>query len=119
MRLEELDYYYRKFKQDDDVYHNLMQHRIENVLLVSCLFDAYVLEKDGFLSEQIYGEYRMLDLTTAPRITTVNFSDDVVQLIEEKQFDLVIIMMRMGASTPFEMSKKSARCVLTCRCCCF
>ncbi len=106
MRLEELDYYYRKFKQDDDVYHNLMQHRIENVLLVSCLFDAYVLEKDGFLSEQIYGEYRMLDLTTAPRITTVNFSDDVVQLIEEKQFDLVIIMMRMGASTPFEMSKK-------------
>jgi CheY-like chemotaxis protein len=106
MRLDELDYYYRKFKQDDDVFHNLMQHRIQDVLLVSCLFDAYVLEKDGFLSEQIYGEYRMLDLTTAPRITTINFSDDVPRIIEEQHFDLVIVMMRMGTTSPFEMSRR-------------
>ena len=104
MDLQELNYYYNKFKFGEDNFHNLMQNRIKEILLISSFFDAFVLEQDGRLSEQIYGEYRQLDLSTAPRITTIPFSEDILQIMREKHFDLVIIMMRFSDITPNELA---------------
>jgi CheY-like chemotaxis protein len=102
---QELTYYYNKFKYGEDNLHSLMQHRVKEILLISSFFDAYTLEMDGRLSEQIYGEYRTLDLSMAPRITTVPFTEDIYSLIEEREFDMVFIMMRIGNMTPFELCK--------------
>jgi Pyruvate phosphate dikinase, AMP/ATP-binding domain len=106
MKPGELSYYYSKFKYGEDIFHHLMQQRVKEILLVASFFDSYVLEQDGRLSEQIYGDYRQMDLMMSPRITTVSFSDDVMAAMDEKEFDAVIIMMRVGTITPYELSRK-------------
>lgn len=37
-------------------FHNLMRHRIEEVLLVASPYDAFILEEDGPFSEQLFSE---------------------------------------------------------------
>ncbi|OPX25772.1 MAG: hypothetical protein B1H05_03305 [Candidatus Cloacimonas sp. 4484_140] len=107
MKLEELDKYYNKFKFGEDIFHNLMKRRVKEILLISNFYDAYILEQDGRLSEQLYGEYKQLNLTNEPRITTIPISKskDITEKLKTKEFDLVIIMMRMGEITPFELSR--------------
>ena len=95
MNFDDLTYYYNKFKFGDENFHKLMQKRISSILLISSVFDAYVLEKDGLLSEQIYGEFKQLDLSIAPRIKHVTFSDDVLEVIDSGKYDHIIVMMRV------------------------
>jgi hypothetical protein len=106
MNIQELDYYYKKFQLGKDNFFELMKHRIKDILLVANFFDAFILEQDGRLSEQIYGEYRQLDLSTAPRISTIPFSENVVDTLAEKEFDLVIIVMRFSQITAHALTTK-------------
>ena len=106
MKLEELNKYYNKFKFGEDIFHHLMQNEIKEILLISSIFDAYVLEQDSRLSEQILGEYKQLNLMMAPRITTISFTDDIASILEKKKFDAVIIMMRVGVETPGRLCTK-------------
>ncbi len=106
MKLDELNKYYNKFKFGEDIFHHLMQNEIKEILLISSIFDAYVLEQDSRLSEQILGEYKQLNLMMAPRITTISFTDDLDSILEKKKFDAVIIMMRVGVETPGRLCSK-------------
>ena len=106
MNQEELNYYFAKFKFGDEHYYDLMKYRVNNILLISSFYDAYVLERDGRLSEQLYGEYLMLNLTQTPRIKTVTFSDNIEEIMASESFDLVIIMMRIGSTGPHHLAEK-------------
>jgi hypothetical protein len=106
MNIQELDYYYKKFQLGKDNFYELMKRRVQDILLVANFFDAFILEQDGRLSEQIYGEYRQLDLSTAPLITTVPFSEEVIDTLEEKHFDLVIIVLRFSELTAHGLTAK-------------
>ncbi len=105
MKMEELNYYYNKFKFGEDIFHNLMQRQIKEILLVSTFYDAFIFEQDGRLSEQIFGEYRQLNLSITPRITSIPSGEKAIEKIEESDFDLVILMMRIGEVGPFELSR--------------
>jgi len=106
MKMEELNYYYNKFKFGEDIFHQLMQKRVRDILLVSTFYDAFIFEQDGRLSEQIFGEYRQLNLTTAPRITSVPTGEDALEKLKENRYDLVITMMRIGEIGPFQLAKR-------------
>jgi hypothetical protein len=43
-------------------FYNLMPLRVTEVLLVSSPFDAFILEEDGLLTEQVYLQYLGLSL---------------------------------------------------------
>ena len=105
MKMEELNYFYNKFKFGEDIFHQLMQRRVRDILLVSTFYDAFIFEQDWRLSEQIFGEYRQLNLSTAPRITSVPTGEDALELLEKQSFDLVITMMRIGEIGPFQLAK--------------
>jgi CheY-like chemotaxis protein len=105
MKMEELNYYYNKFKFGEDIFHQLMQKRVRDILLVSTFYDAFIFEQDGRLSEQIFGEYRQLNLSTAPRITSVPTGADALEKIKQQKFDLVITMMRIGEIGPFQLAR--------------
>jgi CheY-like chemotaxis protein len=106
MDIKDIDFYYKKFKSGEDNFHELMQKRIREILLIAPFYDAFIFEQDGRLSEQINGEYMQLNLSTAPRITNVPTGQQALELLKTRNFDLVITMMRIGELTPFELSYK-------------
>lgn len=106
MKIEELNYYYNKFKFGEDIFHQLMQRRVRDILLVSTFYDAFIFEQDGRLSEQIFGEYRQLNLSTAPRITSVPTGAEALEKLKSHSYDLVITMVRIGEIGPFELARR-------------
>ena len=47
----------------DTAFQDLMQKRIFNVLLIATPYDAFMMEDDGRVEEQIYFEYVRLNLS--------------------------------------------------------
>src|SRR5438876_4886288 len=97
---------FRKYKSDSEIYHGLMQFRVREILLVTTVYDAFILEQEDQLTEKIFGEYYKLNLLTAPRITSVSKGEDALQILRERHFDMVILTMRINDMPPFELSPK-------------
>jgi len=76
-------------------FHDLMPHRIREVLLVSSDYDAYVIEEDGRLSERLFVEYSELNLTTSPRFLHVSEPEEAMQLLRQRRVDLVLTTLRL------------------------
>ena len=51
-----------KQKNNNWGYQDLMQYRIHKILLVASPYDAFILEEDGKLTEQILSEYLGMNL---------------------------------------------------------
>ena len=77
-------------------FHDLMWHRISEVLLVSSPYDAYILEQDGQLTEQVFREYSKLSLPAPPRFTHAASGEEAMELLEVRRFDLVMTMTSLA-----------------------
>jgi CheY-like chemotaxis protein len=97
---------FTSYKSDNDIYHDLMQSRVREILLVATIYDAFILEQEGKLTELIFGEYYRLNLSTAPRVTSVAFGEEALELLKSHRFDMVILTMRIDEMTPFELCGK-------------
>ncbi|MFO7607850.1 MAG: PEP/pyruvate-binding domain-containing protein [Candidatus Krumholzibacteriia bacterium] len=75
---------------------HLMPHRVQEVLLVASLYDAFTLEEGGRLTELLLGEYRELNLSFPPHVTRASNGEEALNLLEARRFDLVITMSRLG-----------------------
>ena len=51
---------------------SLMQFKVNNILLVSSLYDSFILEEDGHIAQLIFNEYIELNLSFAPQIQRVS-----------------------------------------------
>jgi hypothetical protein len=80
----------------DDVFADLMSFRVRDILLVSSVYDSYILEEDGLLGESLDAEYLQLNLSAAPRITRVATGEEALSILDARHFDLVITMTRLG-----------------------
>ena len=99
-----LQQFLNKNNFDRDIYHDLMTFKVKEILLVSNLYDAYSIEKEGRFSEHVLGEYHQLNLTSVPRITGVSSPDEVFEQLSNKHFDLIIIMVGADKQTPVYLS---------------
>ncbi len=106
MLSKDLNALFRKYKSDNEIFHDLIQFRVREILIVTTIYDAFILEQEDRLTEQIFGEYYSLSLSTAPRVTSASTGEEALELLDEKRFDLVILTMRINDMTPFELSKK-------------
>ncbi|MBQ0069127.1 MAG: phosphoenolpyruvate synthase, partial [Bacteroidales bacterium] len=82
-------------------FHNLMQERVYNVLLIASDYDAFMLEEDGRVEEQIFMEYVSLNLSSPPRVTRVRDYDSAFQALAKQQFNLTIAMPGVDISDTF------------------
>ncbi|MGD8243073.1 MAG: phosphoenolpyruvate synthase/pyruvate phosphate dikinase, partial [Desulfobacterales bacterium] len=80
--------FYSQFK----TYHELMPHKVREILLVSSPYDAYIMEEDGSLAARIINEYSGLNLSQPPRVTRTASAEEAVALLAHKSFDLVLTM---------------------------
>ncbi|HLP05548.1 MAG TPA: PEP/pyruvate-binding domain-containing protein, partial [Paludibacter sp.] len=96
----------KKLYFKDTSFANLMKHRIYNVLLYASKYDAFVLEEDGRIDEQIFNEYTSLNLRYPPRFTLVSAEAEASSLLKERSFELIISMPSGDSINPFEWAKK-------------
>ena len=85
----------------DTAFQNLMQKRIFNVMLIASPYDAFMMEEDGRVEEQLYFEYVSLNLSSPPRVVRVSHINEALDLLEVKNFDLIISMPGVDVSESF------------------
>lgn len=90
----------------DTAFQNLMQKRIFNVLLIASPYDAFMMEEDGRVEEQLYFEYVRLNLSSPPRVQEATDYDTAFEMLASKQYDLVIAMPGLDISETFVKSKE-------------
>ena len=90
----------------DTAFQNLMQQRIFNVLLVASPYDAFMLEEDGRIEEQLYFEYVALNLSSPPRVTKVTSPDEAIEAIKQKDFNLVVMMPGVDLGETFSGARR-------------
>jgi DNA-binding response OmpR family regulator len=90
----------------DETFHDLMPNRVREVLLVSSQYDAFILEEDGRLTDRIFTEYSELNLSNAPRITNVTSGARALEMLNERRFDLVMTMVRIGDTDAGTLSRR-------------
>lgn len=90
----------------DTAFQDLMQKRIFNVLLVASPYDAFMMEEDGRIEEQLYFEYVALNLSSPPRITRVSNVAEALEAMATKHFDLAIMMPGIDLSETFSGARR-------------
>ncbi|MDR2147643.1 MAG: phosphoenolpyruvate synthase [Tannerella sp.] len=86
---------FRNVAFKDTSFANLMQKRIFDVLLIATKYDAFMLEEDGRVDEQIFNEYTSLSLSYPPRFTQATTEEEALRVLKKKQFELIIFMPNM------------------------
>ena len=86
--------------------HELMLNRVYEILLVASPYDAYILEEDGQLTEQILNEYLAMNFTAAPRVWRESTATDALATLSKRKFDLVIVMARISDMDPVTFGAK-------------
>ena len=79
----------------DTPFANLMNKRIYNVWLIATKYDAFMLEDDGRVDEQIFNEYTSLSLRYPPRFTQVTTEEEALNELKNRNFELIICMPNM------------------------
>jgi hypothetical protein len=105
MYFNELVAAYDQARRERNIFHDLMRYRVREVLLVASLYDSFVVESDGVLTEQIYGEYFKLNLNTIPRVTCAYTEEAALDLFYEGRFDLVILMVGLDFDKPLGLAR--------------
>ena len=89
-----------------DVYHDLMPFKVKEILLISSLYDAYAIEREGRFSEHMLGQYGQLNLTSVLRITGASSVQQAFELLQMRHFDQIIYMVGVDKKTPLVASRR-------------
>ncbi len=85
---------------------HLMPFRVQEILLVASMYDAFTLEEGGRLTELLLSEYRELNLSFPPHVTRASTGEEALLLMETRRFDMVITMSRLGDMDATEMATR-------------
>ncbi len=81
-------------------FQDLMLNRIHEILLVASPYDAFILEEDGRLTQQILYEYLGMNLSYAPIVWHAKDAKSGLRMLSDRSYDLVIVMMRISDMDP-------------------
>jgi CheY-like chemotaxis protein len=88
-------------------FQDLMPYRVREILLVSSLYDSFILSEDGGFYESLLSQYLGLGLTHMPQITRVSRGSEAVALATApNRFDLIITSLRAGDMHARDLAKK-------------
>ena len=87
-------------------FQDLMLNRIHEILLVASPYDAFILEEDGRLTQQILYEYLGMNLSYAPRVWHAKNASTGLRMLSKRSYDLVIVMMRIADMDPITFGEK-------------
>lgn len=91
---------------EEVAFNELMQNRINKVLIVCSNYDFYMLEEDGRIDERIFNEYTSLNLRYPPSFIHANSAKRAIIMMASDKIDLVITWLDIGNYRAFETSKQ-------------
>ncbi|UCH71628.1 MAG: response regulator, partial [Thermoplasmatales archaeon] len=94
------------FDKTIQAFHTLMPFKVREILLVSSMYDAFIVEEEGLISELVIEEYRHLLLSSPPRVTQVTSGKQALSKVKNNKYDLVITMSKNIGTDPFEFGKQ-------------
>ncbi|HTW59831.1 MAG TPA: PEP/pyruvate-binding domain-containing protein [Terriglobales bacterium] len=91
-------------------FENLMPFRVQNILLVSSLYDSFILREDGRLNELLIDESLELNLRQIPGITHVSSCAEAVELAKSNpQFNLIVTNLAVGDMDAAQLAREVRR----------
>lgn len=91
-------------------FENLMPFRVQDILLVSSLYDCFILREDGRLNELLIGESLELNLQQVPGITHVSGCAEALELIRSQpRFNLIVSNLSVGETDAAELAHEIKR----------
>ncbi len=96
----------KKYYDRETSFKNLMQVRINRVLLICSYYDMFMLEEDGRIDERIFTEYYQLNLHQIPVFIIANTAEQAFEILENDQIDLIITMLSVRDMDAFQLAKK-------------
>jgi len=88
-------------------FENLMPFRVQNILLVSSLYDSFILREDGRLNELLIDESLELNLRQIPGITHVSSCAEALDLARENpQFNLIVTNLAVGDMDAAQLARR-------------
>jgi CheY-like chemotaxis protein len=96
------------FKSRYAEFQDLMSRRVQNILLVSNLYDSFILEQDGALNEMLLSEFLDLNLRHTPGLTRVSSGSEALDKLREnpERFNLVITGLTVGDMDAQALARK-------------
>ncbi|MCK5673504.1 MAG: phosphoenolpyruvate synthase, partial [Spirochaetales bacterium] len=93
------------FTLKETAFNELMSRRIREILLVCSHYDKFMLDEDGRIDEQLFQEYMALSLHYPPRMTQASTAEETNKALENKYFDLVILMLSVGEDNLVDLAE--------------
>ena len=91
-------------------FENLMPFKVHNILLVSSLYDSFILREDGRLNELLIDESLELNLQQIPGITHVSSCAEAVELAKSNpQFNLIVTNLAVGDMDAAQLAREVRR----------
>ncbi len=93
-----------------EAFENLMPFRVQDILLVSSLYDSFILREDGRLNELLIGESYELNLQHVPRLTHVKTGANALELARsDSRFNLIVANLELEDMTAAELAEEVKR----------
>jgi len=105
---DEVSTFRDRLRDDSELFDLLMQRRVRNILFVAPLYDAYILQQESNLAEQILNEYKQLNLSTVPKVVTVPTGRRALEMLDARPFELVLTAPRIGDMDPIRLAETIA-----------
>src|SRR2546427_2780809 len=94
-------------------FENLMPFRVQDILLVSSLYDSFILREDGRLNELLIGESLELNLQQIPEITHVSSGAEALKLAQSQpRFNLIVTNLEVGDMDAAQLAREVKNAVL-------
>ncbi|MGB8724252.1 MAG: PEP/pyruvate-binding domain-containing protein [Terriglobales bacterium] len=90
-------------------FETLMPFKVHNILLVSSLYDSFILREDGRLNELLIDESVELDLRRVPGITQVSSCAEAVDLARSQQYNLIVTNLTVGDMNAAQLASEVKR----------
>ncbi|HUM03973.1 MAG TPA: PEP/pyruvate-binding domain-containing protein [Terriglobales bacterium] len=85
----------------------LMPFRVQDILLVSNLYDSFILKEDGRLNELLIGESRELNLQQIPGVTHVSSCAQALELARSQpRFNLIVTNLAVGEMNAAQLARE-------------
>ena len=95
-----------QFNKQFKIYHELMPFKIDEILLVSSPYDAFILEEDGSLASRFVNQYRGLNLSQPPRVIRTSSANEALDILRSRKIDMVLAMPHLYEMDAFSFGRK-------------